>query len=69
MSDLLNLTLPLFLLIAIGFGAVRSGLFDERDVAALGEIFEAHCVAAVLVGSMAVDGDDGQSGPLVLLRP
>lgn len=54
MSDLLNLTLPLFLLIAIGFGAVRSGLFDERDVAALGEIFEAHCVAAVLVGSMAV---------------
>ncbi len=36
MTALLSLTLPLFLLIALGYAAVRSGLFAERDTQALG---------------------------------
>ncbi len=36
MTELLSLTLPLFLLISLGYGAVRGGLFAERDTQALG---------------------------------
>lgn len=74
--DLLTLTVPLFLLIGLGFAAVRSGLFDETQVRtlghfvlyialpalivrafaqrALGDVFDAHYVAAVALGAMVV---------------
>jgi hypothetical protein len=76
MTELLTLTVPLFLLIAAGFVAVRGGLFAEADVQTLGrfvlyialpalivrafaqrslaDVFDAHYVAAVALGSMAV---------------
>lgn len=78
MNDLLTLTLPLFLLIGVGFVAVRGGLFAEGDVQTLGrfvlnialpalivrafaqralaDVFDAHYVAAVALGSLLVFG-------------
>ncbi len=78
MSELLSLTLPLFVLMALGNLSVRTGLFAQGDVRSLGsfvlylalpalivnafaqrslgELFDAHYVAAVALGSMTVFG-------------
>ncbi|WP_326534698.1 AEC family transporter [Pseudorhodoferax sp.] len=49
MSDLLTLTLPLFLLIALGYAAVRGGLFAAGDVRTLGSFVLYVALPALIV--------------------
>lgn len=53
MTDLLTLTLPLFLLIAAGFAAVRGGLFAEGDMRTLGSFVLYVALPALIVRAFA----------------
>lgn len=49
MTDLLTLTLPLFLLMALGYGAVRGGLFAAADIRVLGNFVLYLALPALIV--------------------
>jgi len=53
MTELLSLTLPLFVLIALGFAAVRSGLFGAADVRTLGSFVLYVALPALIVRAFA----------------
>ncbi|MCA0241993.1 MAG: AEC family transporter [Proteobacteria bacterium] len=53
MSELLTLTLPLFVLIALGFAAARGGLFDDAQVQTLGRFVLYVALPALIVRAFA----------------
>lgn len=48
MSDVLAITTPIFLLIGLGFAAVRSGLYAKAALPALGSFVISFCIPALL---------------------
>lgn len=53
MPDVLSITTPIFLLIGLGYGAVRSGLFAKAALPALGSFVITFCIPALLFKSLS----------------
>lgn len=53
MLDILAITTPIFVLIAVGFGAVRTGLFSTADVRALGRFVIQFALPALLFKTLS----------------
>ena len=53
MPDVLSITTPIFLLIGLGYGAVRSGLFARAGLQALGSFVITFCIPALLFKSLS----------------
>jgi predicted permease len=53
MSSILNITLPIFLLIGLGYGLVRSGAFASEHMRALGRIVITVALPAVIIRALS----------------
>ncbi len=53
MSAILNITLPIFLLIGLGFGLVRSGAFASEHMRALGRVVINVALPAVIIRALS----------------
>lgn len=53
MSSILNITLPIFLLIGLGYGLVRGGLFTREHMRALGQIVVNVALPAVIIRALS----------------
>lgn len=53
MSSILNITLPIFLLIGLGYGLVRSGVFTSEQFRALGRIIISVALPALIVRALS----------------
>ena len=53
MSSILNITLPIFLLIGLGYGLVRGGMFTREHMRALGQIVVNVALPAVIIRALS----------------
>jgi malonate transporter len=53
MSAILNITLPIFILIGLGYGLVRSGMFAPEHMRALGRIVISVALPAVIIRALS----------------
>lgn len=53
MLQILTLTLPVYLLIAVGFAAVRGGMFHAADMRVLGRFVVGFCLPGLLFNALA----------------
>lgn len=59
MLEILSLTLPIYLLMALGFGAVRTGWVSPGQVTALGQVVLKLCLPALIFTAVLRSGDSG----------
>lgn len=63
MFDILQSTLPIYLMILAGYAAVRSGYFPERQVGALSQFTLKICLPALIVFAVAFPHGEGGLDP------
>ena len=66
MAALLMTTLPIWLMIGLGFVAVRTGYFDGAHIAALGQFTLKVALIALILQAIAVPRDAGLNLPFML---